>query len=103
MHQEIIPTLLISLTCITGMDSIAQQNLKEMKPDQYSTIQWRAGDGLGQEGGNVKSKFTNKPAGQGTGLGLSLSYDIIKAHGGEIKVETREGEGAEFIIQLPNR
>jgi two-component system, NtrC family, sensor kinase len=46
--------------------------------------------------------FTTKPTGQGTGLGLSLSYDIIKAHGGEIKVETKEGEGAEFIIQLLN-
>ena len=42
--------------------------------------------------------FTTKPTGQGTGLGLSLSYDIIKAHGGEIKVETKEGEGAEFVI-----
>ena len=46
--------------------------------------------------------FTTKPTGQGTGLGLSLSYDIIKAHGGEIKVETKEGEGTEFIIQLPS-
>ena len=46
--------------------------------------------------------FTTKPTGQGTGLGLSLSYDIIKAHGGEIKVETKEGEGSEFIIQLQN-
>ena len=45
--------------------------------------------------------FTTKPAGQGTGLGLSLSYDIIKAHGGEIRVEQKEGEGSEFIIQLP--
>ena len=45
--------------------------------------------------------FTTKPTGQGTGLGLSLSYDIIKAHGGEIKVETKEGEGSEFIIELP--
>ncbi len=45
--------------------------------------------------------FTTKPTGQGTGLGLSLSYDIIKAHGGEIKVETKEGEGSKFIIQLP--
>ena len=44
--------------------------------------------------------FTTKPAGEGTGLGLSLSYDIIKAHGGELKVETKEGEGAEFIIQF---
>ena len=45
--------------------------------------------------------FTTKPTGQGTGLGLSLSYDIIKAHGGEIKVETKDGEGSGFIIQLP--
>jgi two-component system, NtrC family, sensor kinase len=45
--------------------------------------------------------FTTKPAGQGTGLGLSLSYDIIKAHGGELKVETKEREGSKFIIQLP--
>ncbi len=45
--------------------------------------------------------FTTKPSGEGTGLGLSLSYDIIKAHGGEIKVETEEGEGTTFIIQLP--
>jgi signal transduction histidine kinase len=45
--------------------------------------------------------FTTKPTGQGTGLGLSLSYDIIKAHGGEIKVQSREGEGSEFIIKLP--
>jgi len=45
--------------------------------------------------------FTTKPTGQGTGLGLSLSYDIVKAHGGEIKVETREGEGTTFIILLP--
>ena len=45
--------------------------------------------------------FTTKPTGQGTGLGLSLSYDIVKAHGGEIKVETKEGEGTTFIILLP--
>jgi signal transduction histidine kinase len=63
--------------------------------------------------------FTTKPTGIGTGLGLSLSYDIVKAHGGEIKVETKEGEarpparpdhsggdgpvgwGTAFIIQLP--
>ena len=46
--------------------------------------------------------FTTKPTGQGTGLGLSLSYDIVKAHGGELKVETKENEGSMFIIQLPD-
>jgi len=52
--------------------------------------------------------FTTKPTGQGTGLGLSLSYDIVKAHGGELsvrtpseKVETKEGEGSIFTIQIP--
>ena len=45
--------------------------------------------------------FTTKPTGQGTGLGLSLAYDIVKAHGGEIKVETKEGEGSEFTVEFP--
>ncbi len=45
--------------------------------------------------------FSTKPTGEGTGLGLSLSYDIIKAHHGELKVETEIGDFAEFIIQLP--
>jgi signal transduction histidine kinase len=44
--------------------------------------------------------FTTKPTGQGTGLGLSLSYDIVKAQGGEIRVETTVGNGTEFIIHL---
>ena len=44
--------------------------------------------------------FTTKPTGQGTGLGLSLSYDIVKAHGGTLEVNSKEGEGSEFIIHL---
>jgi signal transduction histidine kinase len=46
--------------------------------------------------------FTTKPTGKGTGLGLSLSYDNVKAHGGELLVNTIEGEGSEFIILLPS-
>ncbi len=54
-----------------------------------------------------QSFFTSSPiaiwtTGQGTGLGLSLAYDIVKAHGGELKVETKEGVGSEFIIELLN-
>ena len=45
--------------------------------------------------------FTTKPAGQGTGLGLSLSYDIVKVHSGELKLETMVGIGSTFIIELP--
>jgi signal transduction histidine kinase len=45
--------------------------------------------------------FTTKPAGQGTGLGLSLSYDIVKAHGGKIRAHNKETGGAEFLIILP--
>jgi signal transduction histidine kinase len=52
--------------------------------------------------------FTTKPTGSGTGLGLSLSYDIVKAHGGELRVESKEGQGLTggevgtiFTIQLP--
>jgi signal transduction histidine kinase len=60
------------------------------------------GNGISQ---NIVDKifhpfFNTKPTGQGTGLGLSLSYDIVKAHGGEIKVESKEDEGSEFIIKL---
>ena len=55
---------------------------------------------------NIRDKifqpfFTTKPTGQGTGLGLSLSYDIVKANGGHILLKTIENEGTEFIIQLP--
>ncbi|MDP5121776.1 MAG: ATP-binding protein [Spirosomaceae bacterium] len=55
---------------------------------------------------NIKDKifqpfFTTKPTGKGTGLGLSLAYDIVKAHGGEMKMSSKENEGTEFVITLP--
>jgi len=64
---------------------------------------WDNGNGIPQQ---ISDKifqpfFTTKPTGQGTGLGLSMAYEIVKAHGGEIKVDTKEGEGSEFTIQLP--
>jgi signal transduction histidine kinase/ligand-binding sensor domain-containing protein len=61
------------------------------------------GNGIPEENKNkiFQPFFTTKPTGQGTGLGLSLSYDIVKAHGGELKVESTNNQGTEFIIQLP--
>ena len=50
---------------------------------------------------SVRPFFTTKPTGQGTGLGLSLAYDIEKAYGGELRVESTAREGSTFIIQIP--
>jgi signal transduction histidine kinase len=47
------------------------------------------------------NRFYDQAHSQGTGLGLSLAYDIVKAHGGEIGVETKEMEGSTFTVQLP--
>ncbi len=91
---------------------------KNQKPDGYeptiSVSTKKIGDkiiiSVSDNGNGIPQKivdkifqpfFTTKPTGQGTGLGLSLSYDIIKAHGGEIKVETNVNEGSVFTIILP--
>ncbi len=72
--------------------------------DQIEILVKDNGNGIPEK---IKDKifqpfFTTKPTGEGTGLGLSLSYDIItKGHGGELKLETIEGEGSAFIIKLP--
>ncbi len=82
------PTVIVSTKKINGKIEIAVKDNGKGIPD------------------SIKEKifqpfFTTKPTGQGTGLGLSLSYDIVKAHGGEIKVETKEEDGTQFIILLP--
>ena len=82
------PTIVISTKKLPGKVEIKVQDNADGIPD------------------SIKEKifqpfFTTKPTGQGTGLGLSLSYDIVKAHGGEVKVETKEVKGSEFIIYLP--
>lgn len=90
-----------------------KQNLSGYKPfvsvgtqKINNTIEIRVADNGNGIPGKVLDKifqpfFTTKPTGEGTGLGLSLSYDIVKSHGGELTVDTKEGEGATFIIKLP--
>jgi signal transduction histidine kinase/streptogramin lyase len=83
-------------------DPTIKVSTKKLK-DNIEIRIWDNGQGIPQK---IKDKifqpfFTTKPTGQGTGLGLSLSFDIINAHGGEIKVDSVENEFAEFIILLP--
>ena len=78
----------------------------KLKKEQIEIVVSDNGNGMPQA---VKEKifqpfFTTKPTGQGTGLGLSMSYDIItKGHGGELKVETKEGTKTTFTIILPKK
>lgn len=92
-----------------------KKNLVENGYEPTVTVRTRKTDGkveikVKDNGNGISQKildkifqpfFTTKPTGQGTGLGLSLAYDIVKAHGGEIKVNTKESEGTEFTITLP--
>ncbi len=90
-----------------------KQNVNEFKPLVVvstkllgNKVEIRVQDNGNGIPDSVKEKifqpfFTTKPTGQGTGLGLSLSYDIVKAHDGDLKVESTEGEGTEFIIRIP--
>jgi signal transduction histidine kinase len=86
--KEQEPTILVSTKKING-------NLEISVKDNGNGIPQKILDKI------LQPFFTTKPTGEGTGLGLSLAYDIIKAHGGTLKVETKEGEGSEFIVQLP--
>ncbi|MCL6257622.1 ATP-binding protein [Aquiflexum sp. TKW24L] len=87
-HSELTPTVTVSTK---NLGSKVQITISDNGP------------GIPEE---IKDKifqpfFTTKPTGQGTGLGLSLSYDIIKAHGGEIKIKSKLGKGTQFQIELP--
>jgi signal transduction histidine kinase len=71
------------------------------------TIEIRIADNGPGIPNNVKKRifepfFTTKPTGSGTGLGLSMSYDIVtKGHGGSLDVVSEEGQGAIFVVRLP--
>ena len=87
---------------IAGYEPTVEVSTKKMK-DKVEVKVKDNGNGIPQK---ILDKifqpfFTTKPTGQGTGLGLSLSYDIVKAHGGELTVKTEERIGSTFIIHLP--
>jgi len=88
-------------------DNDFSPTLKVSTKNLNNKVEIRIGDNGNGIPADIKDKifqpfFTTKPTGEGTGLGLSLSYDIIvKQHSGEIKIESKEGEGAEFILILP--
>lgn len=74
------------------------------KDDKYVYVSIKDnGKGMSEETKNkiFNPFFTTKPVGQGTGLGLSISYKVIQKHKGEIRVESKEGEGTTFIIKIP--
>jgi sensor histidine kinase regulating citrate/malate metabolism len=98
-----------ALTKEDPAEGIAQARTAKLKVRNYNAFIlfvicrflniWLTAD---YENKTFQSLLVTIPTGQGTGLGLSLAYDIVKAHGGELKVETTEGDGSKFIIQLSN-
>ena len=97
-------TDIVEYTALMGKDSAkALEWVRNSKEMQKFSVEKSSRSEIPE---NIKDKifqsfFSTKPTGSGTGLGLSLSYDIVKAHGGELKVETKEGEGSKFILKLP--
>jgi two-component system NtrC family sensor kinase len=80
-----------------------KQELKADGPKQITIKIKDNGSGIQD---SIKDKilqpfFTTKDTGKGTELGLSLAYDIVRAHGGKLSVESEEGKGSEFIIDIP--
>ena len=74
-----------------------------LREDRVEARVWDNGGGIPQE--NIEKIFnpffTTKPTDQGTGLGLALSSDIARQHGGLIRVETEQGESTTMIVELP--
>jgi len=99
-RPEYEPTVMVSTKLVIPPSAPAD------KPGGTRRVEIRVKDNGNGIPDSIKEKifqpfFTTKPTGSGTGLGLSLSYDIIKAHGGELKMETEHGAGTIFIINLP--
>ncbi len=108
MNATAVQQLILNLTN-NALDALKDSDKKELNIDvrrQGEFVRMTFADtGCGIEDGSLKSIFdpffTNKPVGQGVGLGLSACQGIIKAHGGQITCQSKLGAGMKFIILLP--
>jgi signal transduction histidine kinase len=102
--QQVLMNLMINAQqAMDGAPGVVRLGSRLLDPEH---IEVRVSDNGPGMSGEVKTRlfepfFTTKSAGEGTGLGLSVSFGIIKEHGGEIRIESEPGAGAKFIITLP--
>ena len=107
LHQVILNLVHNAIQAMPGGGELFVQSLIEARQDQ-TWVGIRVKDtGVGIPEENIdkifEPFFTTKPSGEGTGLGLSVSYSIISEHGGYIDVVSVEGVGAMFTIWLPTQ
>jgi two-component system NtrC family sensor kinase len=102
--QQVLMNLMINAQqAMAGSKGTVKLTAKKRERDWVELRVSDTGPGIPKE---IQQKifdpfFTTKPAGQGTGLGLSVTYGIVKDHGGDIRLESAVGEGTTFIITLP--
>ena len=103
LKQVLVNLLVNAKQAISGNGIIAMA--ARLDPEQHEILISVADNGCGMSpktaGKIFDPFFTTKPVGEGTGLGLSVSYGIIQAHGGRLEVESEEGVGTTFTILLP--
>ncbi|MCD4675537.1 MAG: PAS domain S-box protein [Desulfobacula sp.] len=102
LSQVMVNLLINACHAVDGKGNI-DITTQKTEPDKILITVKDNGKGIGKE--NLPRIFdpffTTKPVGQGTGLGLSVGYGIIKRHQGDIRVKSSKGKGAQFIISLP--
>jgi two-component system NtrC family sensor kinase len=92
---------------VNAIHAVGEQGIVRVRTEQRGRQAWLCveDDGPGIDP-HVRPRlfepfFTTKPVGQGTGLGLYVSYEIVRAHGGEIRVDSELGRGTRFEVRLP--
>ncbi|HHP7235221.1 MAG TPA: nitrogen regulation protein NR(II) [Desulfobacterales bacterium] len=102
--KQVFMNLIMNAAHAIGKSGTLWLSTRYLPDSEQMTIQF-TDSGYGIEERNLSRIFdpffTTKPTGEGTGLGLSVSYGIIKNHGGEITVESDVGRGSTFTVRLP--